>query len=276
MRLAQRSRESGIELGRLRRRVVFERLLVRLDAGAPGMWVLKGGMALEVRLRDRARTTKDLDLMTRLQVDDGASVREHLLDALVVDVEADRFTWEVSRATDLQPDEAGRPGWRLTVTARLAGREFASVRLDVVARPEEIGPTERLTLPNSLAFDEFPSHQFETVSPAQHFAEKLHALTRDYGRENSRTRDLVDLVLLIENDLVTADAVMPSVRLVFTERRAQEVPAVIGDVPASWSDPYRALAQELDVGARSTDEGLALLRRFWAQAIAPTEETPHG
>jgi type I restriction enzyme S subunit len=31
----------------------------------PGIWVLKGGTALEVRWRERARTTKDLDLALR-------------------------------------------------------------------------------------------------------------------------------------------------------------------------------------------------------------------
>ena len=40
----------------------FERLLVRLELGAPGRWVVKGGMALEMRLGDRARSTRDLDL----------------------------------------------------------------------------------------------------------------------------------------------------------------------------------------------------------------------
>ena len=32
---------------------------------SPGRWVLKGGMALEVRLRDDARLTKDIDLGLR-------------------------------------------------------------------------------------------------------------------------------------------------------------------------------------------------------------------
>lgn len=47
---------------RLRRRIVFERMLRRLEATSQGRWVLKGGMALEARYRERSRTTKDLDL----------------------------------------------------------------------------------------------------------------------------------------------------------------------------------------------------------------------
>src|ERR1700728_3764374 len=53
------ARQDGVGLARLRKRVVFERLLARLHAVAPDAWVLKGGFALELRLGARARTTKD-------------------------------------------------------------------------------------------------------------------------------------------------------------------------------------------------------------------------
>jgi hypothetical protein len=49
-RLLARSNETGISLDRLRRRVVFERVVARLQAAEPGRWVIKGGMALEMRL----------------------------------------------------------------------------------------------------------------------------------------------------------------------------------------------------------------------------------
>jgi hypothetical protein len=44
-RLLARSNETGVSLDRLRRRVVFERVVARLHAAEPGRWVLKGGMA---------------------------------------------------------------------------------------------------------------------------------------------------------------------------------------------------------------------------------------
>lgn len=271
-RLGQRSIELGVELDRLRRRVLFERILVRLEADAPGSWVLKGGMALEVRFLNKARTTRDLDVMTRLGIAKGTELRERLLTALGNDAEGDRFVFELSNPLDLRPDEAGRPGWRFAVTGRLAGRVFGIVKLDVVARPEEVGSTERLVLPNSLAFDGFPAHDFETVSPAQHFAEKLHALTRDYGRENTRTRDLVDLILLIENELVMPSSVMASVRLVFDQRRDHEVPSELSDPPSAWQAPYARLAAELDVGAKTLDGAMATLCAFWDSARREHEE----
>ena len=56
------ARQDGVGLARLRKRVVFERLLARLHAVAPDAWVLKGGFALELRLGAQARTTKDIDV----------------------------------------------------------------------------------------------------------------------------------------------------------------------------------------------------------------------
>jgi hypothetical protein len=40
----------GVGVSRLRKRVVVERLLARLQEVAPGRWYLKGGFALELRL----------------------------------------------------------------------------------------------------------------------------------------------------------------------------------------------------------------------------------
>ena len=194
-----RSRESGIDLERLRRRAAFERLLVRLDLGAPNRWVVKGGMALEIRLGDRARSTRDLDLALRDVQGDGSTVRDLLIDCLSPDPEEDAFEFRVGEPTTITLDEAGRPGWRFPVEARMAGRRFANVRLDVVARDDEVAKTQRIELPGVLDFAGLERHEVEIVDPRQHFAEKVHAFTRTYGeRPNTRVRDLPDMVLLID------------------------------------------------------------------------------
>lgn len=112
----------------------------------------------------------------------------------------------------------------------------------------------------------------ETVSTPQHFAEKLHALTRDYGRENTRVRDLVDLVLLIERGEMSRAATVAAVRNVFAIRGTHEAPGVIPDPPAMWVDRYARLASEVDIRARSMPEAMGLLRAFWAAALTSTEE----
>ena len=260
-------------LERLRRRAVFERLLVRLDHANPGQWVLKGGMALEVRLGDRARTTRDLDLALRMAADDdAATVRDHVIEAVADDPERDGFEFRVGPARAIDLDEAGRPGWRFAIDARLDGRTFANVRLDVVARTEEISATDRITLHSMLAFAGFPDHQIEAVDPAQHFAEKLHAFTRPHGdRPNSRVKDLPDLLLLVDQGLNPSVELLTAVGHVFAVRSTHELPVELPDPPADWADRYATLADELGLRAGTVDEAMATLRPFWAATLATSE-----
>lgn len=270
-RLANQASAAGVALDRLRRLAVFERILARLTVGDPGMWVLKGGAALEMRWPNRARTTKDLDLATRLEPVDGSDLHEHLVDVLATDPDDDGFRFVVAPPKSLQTDEAGRPGWRFSVQARLAGREFTTVTLDVVQRVAEIAATEQVAAPNSFAFADIPDREVETVSATQHFAEKLHALTRDYGRENTRVRDLVDIALLIERGDLRPTETMAAARNVFEIRGTHDVPQVIPDPPGSWTDRYARLASDLDIQARSVPEAMVLLREFWAFALTTSE-----
>lgn len=273
-RLANSARDRGTSLDRLRRRLVFERILVRLELDAPGFWVLKGGMALELRWREAARTTRDLDLVTRLpnlEPGDGEPLRRLVIRALEADLEQDGFRFVVGTPQPLATDDAGRPGWRLPVRGDLAGRQFASVSVDIVARADEIAGTERITLTNGLSFAAFPSHDFETIDPAQHFAEKLHALTRDYGRENSRVRDLVDIVMLHEQGLLEGHDLMAAARHVFDLRGTHELPDELPDPPDFWRGRYDQLVADLEVDARTVDEAMRVAQQIWTTARAAEE-----
>ncbi len=52
----------------LRKELAFDRVLARLSAAAPDLWLLKGGVALEYRLRE-SRATMDIDVSTRVDMD---------------------------------------------------------------------------------------------------------------------------------------------------------------------------------------------------------------
>lgn len=262
-------------LERLRRRAVFERLLVRLDHAMPGQWVLKGGMALEVRLGDRARSTRDLDLAVRQADEDAGTIRDQLIEALADDPEGDGFEFRVGPAKPIDLDEAGRAGWRFAIDARLDGRTFANVRLDVVARTEEISTTDRITLRSMLAFAGFPDHQIEAVDPAQHFAEKLHAFTRPHGdRANSRVKDLPDLLLLMDQGLAPTAELADTVGHVFAVRSSHDLPERLPDPPAEWADRYATLAEELGLEADSVRAAMARLRSFWDATLAAARQKP--
>jgi hypothetical protein len=161
-----------------------------------------------------------------------------------------------------------RPCRSQSPAANLAGKPFASVRLDVAARAEELASTEKLQVPGALAaFDRLSPPQVEVAAPAQHFAEKLHALTRDHGeRLNTRIRDLVDLMLLIELELVRAPEVLTVVRHVFKGRGTHPVPGDLPDPPTGWARDYAEAAAATSLRARTAEEAMLRLRSFWRKA----------
>lgn len=204
-RLQNQARDSGLTLDRLRRRVVFQRVVTRLQRAEPGRWVLKGGMALEVRLGDGARLTKDIDLGLRDEVLGADDLRDRLIETLGEDADGDGFEFSVAPAQRMALDGGGHLTWRVAVTARLDGRPFGAVKLDVSPRAHELEATEVVTLPNALAFAGLDAVQIEIIDVHRHAAEKYHAMSRDFGdRENSRVRDLVDLMLLRDHGPTTS------------------------------------------------------------------------
>ncbi|OHV36800.1 hypothetical protein BBK14_14610 [Parafrankia soli] len=274
-RLKQDAAATGTDLARRRRLVVFDRVAARLSVDAVAGWVLKGGAAMEFRLRSRARATKDMDLAARPDTEpelDGSAVRDLLITALSVDTDRDGFLFTVSTPIALKADAAGRGGWRFTVESRLAGRIFATIRIDVVARGDEIALTERLALPNMLEFAGTPPRDIEAVDRRQHFAEKLHALTRDYGdRPNTRVKDLVDLVLLVESGLAADETLSGAVRHVFAVRSTHKVPKILPEPPPHWTEIYPTQAAGLTETPPRLDAALALVRAFWAVASKSNE-----
>ncbi len=271
-RLRNRSAATGIALDRLRRRVLFERVVARLEAADPGAWVLKGGMALEVRLHDKARLTKDIDLGLRADAADAQRLHERVVDALTVDLQGDRFELVAKRPELLGADGAGHVTWRVKVAASLAGKPFGGIQLDISPRAHELIDTEHLELPNSLDFAGIPSTVIEIIDVNRHAAEKLHAMLRDFGdRENSRVRDLVDLVLLLEHDLLTPSLVADATRTVWRERDDALPPLNFPPLPESWPDRYERLCAERDLDACTFTAALTLVEWLWSDMFTPQE-----
>lgn len=61
-RLRTVAEQRGVQIQGLRLKVAIERLLARLFADDNPPWLLKGGYAMELRFRPKARTTRDVDL----------------------------------------------------------------------------------------------------------------------------------------------------------------------------------------------------------------------
>ena len=269
-RLRQRAGGSQASLGRLRRQVAFERLLARLfrEDGSP--WLLKGGYALELRLGDIARATRDLDLgvpdPARLAVGGerpGAALREALADAVEHDL-GDWFAFAIGPATaDLDGPPGG--GARYPVDCLLDGRVFAQFHVDVALGDGVAGRPERLAGHDFLAFAGITPARPAVLPATQHFAEKVHAYTFPWReRPNTRVRDLIDLILLIDTGLLEPAATTAALRLTFTRRATHALPTVLPPPPEEWGTPFAALAEGVALVERTVDEAFARVARFFA------------
>jgi hypothetical protein len=272
-RLLMRSKDTKVGLDRLRRRVIFERTIARLQAAEPGLWVLKGGMALEVRLRDKARLSKDIDLGLRDDVVDAEELRERLVEALGMDPDHDGFVLIVGPVKRLVEDGDGILTWRVKVAVELAGRHFGGIQLDVSPRSHELGETDLMSLPNSLDFAGIHGCSIEIVDVHRHAAEKFHGMLKDFGeRDNTRVRDLVDLVILSEHELLQPRKLAVTVRRVWAERNGVNPPAALPALPASWPERYERLAVEHDMHTASFPAAVDVVTALWVETF-PNEET---
>lgn len=266
-RLRNVSEGTGVDVGRLRRHLVFQRMLARLARDE--RWVLKGGFALEVRFSLASRATKDLDLVVLGEIE-GNQLQDLFDEALDAEVDNDQFTFRVASPKPISNDEAGNPGWRLTVVARLAGRDFAHVVVDVVARSEEItGAISTLIVEPLIAGVDLEVVRMPAVDLAQQAAEKFHALARRYAgdRPSSRVKDLVDLALLAESGLVEAEPLGIRLGHVYAVRDGSLPPRVLPVPPAAWLVTYAALARELDLGSADAESAMTLVSRLYAEAL---------
>lgn len=242
-RLKERSAGVGAHLARDRKRVAFDRLLARLMAVAADRWLLKGGFALDLRLIDRARATKDIDLDWRDRQD---QLLDTLLDAADHD-HGDFFTFRIERAGS--PEDQLGGSWRFRVVASLAGREFDTFLLDIGFRAVSTERVDTLTTPGLLAFAGFAPVTVPALPLEAQAAEKLHAYTRIYAdaQPSSRTKDLVDLVLISDLASLDAASLKRAIQETFAIRSTHPAPEALPPPPTDWSRPFGELASTVGI-----------------------------
>lgn len=169
-RLRASAPASDASMVRLRRAVIFERLLARLLIAASGRWVVKGGVSLELRLGARARATRDLVLA---RDDDEEAASADLLDAQAIDL-GDFFAFSIER-TDAPNAARDGAAVRYRVTSRVAGRRFGEVLVDVGLGDPPVLDPDVVDVPGLLAFAGFPPIRVPALPLERHVAEKVHA-----------------------------------------------------------------------------------------------------
>jgi hypothetical protein len=248
--IAHVAREHALSHARIRKLIVFDRFLARLLAVSPEGWVLKRGVALNLRWQRHARTTKDLDLGRQ---DDEEAATEHLLAAAAVDLN-DFFTFTVERTARLDMMRDGA-AVRYHVTAELASRTFDDVIVDVgFSDPLDPAP-DTLAGINLLSYAGIERLEIPTVALKQHLAEKVHAYTRSYGGGSStRVKDLVDLVLAERFDTSHAGRFKHALTSIFAARGTHPIPTSLPRAPDDWAVAYGRLAAEVGLATASSIE----------------------
>jgi hypothetical protein len=269
-RLQDIARKESVDLQRLRRQVAFDRLLARLfQAAQPRKlpWVLKGGYAMELRIK-AARTTKDIDLTMRSVFSSSEkhdekknlAVLEKLQESAAFSSD-DFFAYTIGEPiSDL--DAAPYGGARFPVEARVDGRVFVGFHLDVGIGDAVMEPLEVIEGRDWLGFAGIASPSLYMIPREQQFAEKLHAYTLPrQGAANTRVRDLVDMVLLIQSATLDRNRVIEAISVTFEQRKTHALPTVLPVPPADWQKPYDALARECGLSGQAED-AFEILRTF--------------
>jgi hypothetical protein len=267
-RLRNIARDRGVQIQGLRLKLAIERLLARLFAEADPPWLLKGGYAMELRFRPKARTTRDVDL-TIGEGDDLAGLRQRLLEmheslriAAARDL-GDFFEFIIQPArSELQGAPGG--GGVYPVIARMAGRDFARFHADVGFGDAVFGETETLIGDDLIGFAGIEPAQARAIPKAQQFAEKVHAYTFPWtDRENTRSRDLVDLVLLIERGDLDPAAIRDAVVETFRRRAKHKLPDRLPSPPEAWRDEFTVMAAETGISTTELGDAFAALVEYW-------------
>lgn len=254
------AQELGVAEGRVRAWIAYMVLAGLLERSTGAMdayrFTVKGGVALELRLRDRARATKDIDVVLHDAGVDQAGLA-HELERAAVAGEYQGFAFRRKGApTHL---ENGTVSLELAVTYR--GGTWTSITVDVARAEPGEGEVE---LVPAIALGE----AIGIAGPAElpclplrlHIAQKLHGMTLPPrpGKRNERFRDLVDLLLL--EQLVTDYAgLREACEQVFRTRGTHGWPPAL-EVPPHWAEPFARLAQDLELPVNTADAAMMRVR----------------
>jgi len=219
-RLRDHSAESPIPIVRLRKSVVFDRLLARLLRIGPDRWLVKGALALDFRLGSVTRTTMDMDL-TYAEGQDAAEA--DLITAQTIDL-GDFFEFDLVRARTPRTIDTRSTSYR--VRAEVAGRIFEEVTIDIDSADPINWKTEYVLGTHLLRFAEIDRMNIPVLPLEQHVAEKVHAYTRMYGdgMRSSRVKDLIDMVLIKSFTNLDAHKLRGALRDTFEARSLHLLP----------------------------------------------------
>jgi hypothetical protein len=253
--LARVAKEQGLAQERLRRWVSFLALCGVLERavteGVLEDYDLKGGVALELRFAEGARTTKDIDIGVSGQ-------REKRLLAFqnAVALGFDDFSFQV-KGNPLNMDKVDAV--RLELAIRYRTRAWQTIDVDLgssgTGAVEFVVPTIRGLAAMGLRV---PS-PVRCMNLSEQVAQELHACTGPYSQ--GRARDVLDILLIDLLGKLDWLAVHEAAEKIFAARATHSFPPAI-HIPAEWRLELESLAKELGYSTTSAAEIESRFRAF--------------
>lgn len=273
--LRSQAKQNGVDHSNLRRQFAYDRLLARVFRSGHSEWVLKGGTALLARVPS-ARHTRDIDLSRRSGTVHAAV--EELREVIDRDL-GDHFRFEVG-PTPARTDRMGQPDMdqaKLAVSVYIGTRLFEQFSIDVVvgtimtATPDAVSPSI------VVEFDGLVPPTYSLYPVVDHVADKLCATFEkhgDSGKPSSRSRDLVDLVVLARTQDVDAAMLKSAIEAERLHRNLPRIEAFAA--PAQWEKPYSRDAKTVPEceNYRMLNDAVALVGRFLDPILA--SDQPRG
>jgi len=268
--------------GQRLRQVAYRRLLARIFATQPERWVVKGGVALLLRL-DPNRASNDIDLAYVAEAGEHAVALEALAEAAAHDL-GDFFEFEIGRdqVQHVDPDHPLERALSVPVVARIGTAIFAEFSIDL-ALPRDDGDVEiEWVQPEATLTGDQEVDQTKPVAllalPAQ-IADKVCALYERHrdGEYSSRARDLADLAMIAQQKDVEGDQLIAHVRR--EEARRREAGTLAEPLPKKLRLAEEQVVDWVGRWARATrdaplsfDEAQAVATAFLSPVLAGDAE----
>lgn len=274
-RLRKRALDKSEDLQRLRQQVAFDRFVMRIQRDGVNRWILKGGHALELATGS-ARATRDIDLTLNASLaggSDGHVTLQRMLQQAASRTADDWFEFQVGEPM-MNLDGPLYGGERFPVRSMLGGRPFVTFHVDIAVGDVLLEPLRVAMGEDWFGFAGIATSPLTTTSLEQQFAEKPHAYTmpRAGTRDNSRVKDLVDMVLLLETGSLELEGVAAAVVATFRQRDGHVIPETLPDPPMSWKKSYAALAAVCRIDVR-IDIAVASIRDYYRRVVTVISAT---
>lgn len=271
------AKQAGVTADRVRRLLAFEFVLAAFEqtSGGDPQVVIKGGVAMELRLRLRGRATKDVDAMLRRPAE-AEEIEDVVRDAMSVRLLDGAVSFEVRSAHEIGTTGAVR----FDVRVFWKGQSLARTKLEVSAAEGRAGESweavEALNLASQFGISSGIVRDIPCLPLRFQIAQKIHAVTAPH-EDNDRFRDLLDLLLLDELDERDPDGVLREACLeVFAERGEHAWPPRV-TARSGWSAGYRAMAERMPFPLKELEPARAavqtMIDRIDSAAAAITTES---